>query len=252
MYYFIDFSLDTLHFICHYNCLFLNILLVFRSPIAFGFSSLAKMLNSGNVFLVSVVCFLLCSHISMSSENFVSSFYIFIFLVLLCLLVFYYAVLTRSDNSGVPAPVSDFKGNTLSVSSVSMVFAGSVFINTFYQVKGDYLVSFYHAWEHLSILLLYLLRWSCDFFSIFDILNWVHQFSEVSCIRRVNSSFMMYYSYYTLQDLGGVCAHTSFAYLYILMWGCVCMYICFRCFSSVFMSKNAPFLCLLGFFFFFY
>lgn len=157
----------------------------------------------------------------------------------------YCAVLTGSDNSGLPAHVSDFKGNTLSVSSVSMILAGGVFINTLYQVNRViwyyYLVSFYHAWEHLSNTFPVSVEMIILFFSIFDMLNWV-SFLKYPCIHMVNSNLSWCIILIIHCWIRGVCAyartHTSFAYLYTC--GSVCIYIYFRCFSSVFMSKNAP------------
>lgn len=69
------------YFLCY-------LLLVFGSTVAFVFSDVAKALNSSNVFLIPFVFFLLWNPKSMSSENFLFSFYILIFLVFLCLLEF--------------------------------------------------------------------------------------------------------------------------------------------------------------------
>lgn len=72
----------------------------------------------------------------MSSKSFVSFQFLCLYFPCLTVLVgICCAVLTGGDNSGLPAHVSDFKGNTLSVSSVSMVFAEGVFINALYQVN---------------------------------------------------------------------------------------------------------------------
>lgn len=54
----------------------------------------------------------------MSSENFVSFPFLYLYFSCLTVLIgIYCAVLTGIDNSGLPAHVSDFKGNTLHVSS---------------------------------------------------------------------------------------------------------------------------------------